>query len=151
MKLIATNKKAYHDYFIISTFEAGIMLVGQEVKSIRLGHTNLKDSFITFKDGEAYIKNMHISHYKDATLETIDEKRSRKLLLNRSEINKLIIKTKKKGFTCVPLKVYLKDNLVKIEIALAKGKHLFDKKQVLAEKDIERDTQRLLKKYKYSK
>ncbi len=151
MKLIATNKKAYHDYFIISTFEAGIMLVGQEVKSIRLGHTNLKDSFITFKDGEAYIKNMHISHYKDATLETIDEKRSRKLLLNRSEINKLIIKTKEKGFTCVPLKVYLKNNLVKIEIALAKGKHLFDKKQVLAEKDIERDTQRLLKKYKYSK
>ena len=151
MKLIATNKKAYHDYFIISTFEAGIMLVGQEVKSIRLGHTNLKDSFITFKDGEAYIKNMHISHYKDATLETIDEKRSRKLLLNRSEINKLIIKTKEKGFTCVPLKVYLKDNLVKIEIALAKGKHLFDKKQVFAEKDIERDTQRLLKKYKYSK
>lgn len=148
MKLIATNKKAYFDYFIISTYEAGIVLVGSEVKSIRLGHTNLKDSFITFSKNEAYIKNMHISTYKDATIDKIDEKRSRKLLLNKQEINKLISKTQEKGFTCVPLKIYLKDNLVKLEIALAKGKHLFDKKKSLAEKDIQRDTERELKKYR---
>lgn len=148
MKLIATNKKAYFDYFILSTYEAGISLLGSEVKSIRLGHTNLKDSFITFSKGEAYIKNMHISNYKDATIDKIDEKRSRKLLLNRSEIGKLISKTQEKGFTCVPLKIYMKDNLVKLEIALAKGKHLYDKKQALAEKDIKRDTERELKRYR---
>ena len=148
MKIIATNKKAYFDYFIISTFEAGIVLAGSEVKSIRLGHTNLKDSFITFSPNEAFIKNMHISNYKDATIDKLDEKRSRKLLLNSSEIAKLISKTQEKGFTCVPLKIYLKDNLIKIEIALAKGKHLYDKKKTLAEKDIKRETERELKKYR---
>jgi len=150
MKLIATNKKAYFDYFIISTLEAGIVLAGSEVKSIRLGHTNLKDTFITFStNGEAFIKNMHIANYKDATIDKLDERRSRKLLLNKSEINKLISKTKEKGFTCVPLKIYLKDNYVKLEIALAKGKHTYDKKETLAQKDIERDTQRQLKNYKF--
>lgn len=148
MKLIATNKKAYFDYFIISTYEAGIVLLGSEVKSIRLGHTNLKDSFITFSKNEAYIKNMHISNYKDATIDKIDEKRSRKLLLNSHEIDKLISKTQEKGFTCVPLKIYIKDNLVKLEIALAKGKHLYDKKHTLAEKDIQRETERELKRYR---
>ena len=148
MKIIATNKKACFDYFIISTFEAGIVLGGSEVKSIRLGHTNLKDSFITFSHNEAFIKNMHISNYKDATIDKLDEKRSRKLLLNSSEIAKLISKTQEKGFTCVPLKIYLKDNLIKIEIALAKGKHLYDKKKTLAEKDIKRETERELKKYR---
>ena len=148
MKIIATNKKAYFDYFIISTFEAGIVLAGSEVKSIRLGHNNLKDSFITFSHNEAFIKNMHISNYKDATIDKLDEKRSRKLLLNSSEIAKLISKTQEKGFTCVPLKIYLKDNLIKIEIALAKGKHLYDKKKTLAEKDIKRETERELKKYR---
>lgn len=148
MKLIANNKKAYFDYFIISTYEAGISLLGSEVKSIRLGHTNLKDSFITFSKNEAYIKNMHISNYKDATIDKIDEKRSRKLLLHKNEIDKLISKTQEKGFTCVPLKIYIKDSLVKLEIALAKGKHLYDKKQALAEKDIQRDTERELKRYR---
>ena len=148
MKIIANNKKANFEYFIISTYEAGIVLTGSEVKSIRLGHTSLADSFITFSKGEAFIKNMHISTYKDASFDKSDEKRSRKLLLNRSELNKLISKVKEKGFTCVPLKVYLKDQLVKIEIALAKGKHLYDKRETLAKKDIERDTQRLLKNYK---
>ena len=148
MKVITNNRKANFEYFIISTYEAGIVLTGSEVKSIRNGHTNLKDSFITFsKDSEAFIKNMHISAYKDATIDKVDEKRNRKLLLNRNEINKLISRTKEKGFTCVPLKIYLKDNLVKIEIALAKGKHLYDKKETLAKKDIERDTQRQLKNY----
>ena len=149
MKVIATNRKANFEYFIISTYEAGIVLVGSEVKSIRLGHTNLKDSFITFsKDGEAFIKNMHITNYKDATIDKIDEKRSRKLLLNKNEIKKIMTKVQEKGFTCVPLKVYLKDNYVKLEIAIAKGKHLYDKKDTLAKKDIERDTARELKKYR---
>ena len=148
MKLVTNNKKANFEYFIISTYEAGIVLSGSEVKSIRLGHCSLTDSFITFsKDGEAFIKNMHISTYKDASIDKLDEKRSRKLLLNKNEINKLISKVKEKGFTCVPLKVYFKDQFVKLEIALAKGKHLYDKKETLAKKDIERDTQRQLKYY----
>lgn len=149
MKIIATNRKANFEYFIHSTFEAGIVLEGCEVKSIRLGHTNLKDSFITFdKNGECYIKNMHISAYKDATIDKPDEKRSRKLLLNRSEIKKIMSRVQEKGFTCVPLKIYLKNNLVKIEIAIAKGKHTYDKKDTIAKRDIERDTQRQLKNYK---
>ena len=142
MKLIANNKKANFEYFIISTYEAGVVLAGSEVKSIRLGHCSLNDSFISFSKGEAYIKNMHISTYKDASFDKLDEKRSRKLLLNRHELDKLISKVKEKGFTCIPLKVYLKDQFVKIEIALAKGKHLY------AKKDIERDTQRQLKYYR---
>jgi len=149
MKIIANNRKANFEYFIISTFEAGIVLKGSEVKSIRLGHTNLQDSFITFdKNSECFIKNMHITNYKDSTIETIDEKRSRKLLLNRHEIKKIMSKVQEKGFTCIPLKVYLKDNLVKLEIAIAKGKHTYDKKDTLAKRDIERDTQRQLKNYK---
>ena len=149
MKVIANNKKANYEYFIISTFEAGIVLKGSEVKSIRLGHTNLQDTFITFdKHNECYIKNMHISNYKGETIDKLDEKRSRKLLLNAHEIKKIMTKVKEKGFTCIPLKVYLKDNLVKLEIAIAKGKHTYDKKSTLAERDIKRDTERQLKNYK---
>lgn len=149
MKIIATNRKATFEYFLISTFEAGISLKGSEVKSIRLGHTTLQDSFITFdKKGECYIKNMHITQYKDSTIDILDEKRSRKLLLNKHEIKKIMTKVQEKGFTCIPLKVYLKDNLVKLEIVIAKGKHTYDKKASLAEKDILRDTQRQLKNYK---
>lgn len=149
MKTIATNRKANFEYFVISTFEAGIVLKGSEVKSIRLGHTNLQDSFITFdKNSECFIKNMHITNYKDATIDKLDEKRSRKLLLNRQEIKKIMSKVQEKGFTCIPLKVYLKDNLVKLEIAIAKGKHTYDKKATIAQRDIERDTQRQLKNYR---
>ena len=149
MKIIANNRKANFEYFIVSTFEAGIVLKGSEVKSIRLGHTNLQDSFITFdKKSECFIKNMHITNYKDSTIDTLDEKRSRKLLLNRHEIKKIMSKVQEKGFTCIPLKVYLKDNLVKLEIAIAKGKHTYDKKDTLAKRDIERDTQRQLKNYR---
>ena len=149
MKLITNNRKAHHEYFIISSFEAGIVLKGCEVKSIRLGHTNLNDSYISFnKHGECYIKNMHITNYKDASLDKPDEKRSRKLLLNKHEIKKIMSKVQEKGFTCIPLKVYLKDSLVKLEIAIAKGKHTYDKKNTLAERDIERDTQRQLKNYR---
>ena len=149
MKLIATNKKANYEYYIISTFEAGIVLTGCEVKSIRLGLTNLQDSFITFdKRNECFIKNMHIATYKDASLDKPDEKRSRKLLLNKQEIKKIMTKVKEKGFTCIPMKVYLKDSLVKLEIAIAKGKHTYDKKDTIAKRDIERDTQRQLKNYR---
>ena len=149
MKIIANNRKANFEYFIVSTFEAGIVLKGSEVKSIRLGHTNLQDSFITFdKKSECFIKNMHITNYKDSTIDTLDEKRSRKLLLNRHEIKKIMSKVQEKGFTCIPLKVYLKDNLVKLELAIAKGKHTYDKKDTLAKRDIERDTQRQLKNYR---
>jgi SsrA-binding protein len=149
MKTIATNKKANYEYYIISTFEAGIVLTGCEVKSIRLGHISLQDSFITFdKHNECYIKNMHIATYKEASLDKPDEKRSRKLLLNRQEIKKIMTKVKEKGFTCIPMKVYLKDSLVKLEIAIAKGKHTYDKKDTIAQRDIERETQRQLKNYR---
>ena len=148
MKIIATNRKANFEYYIISTIEAGIVLVGCEVKSIRNSNVNLKDSFITFSHGEAFIHNMHIAKYADATIDKVDEKRTRKLLLSKHEIEKLGSKVLEKGFTCVPLKVYLKDNLVKLEVALAKGKHTYDKKDSIAKKDIERDTQRQLKQYK---
>lgn len=149
MKIIANNRKANFEYFIISTFEAGIVLKGSEVKSIRLGHTNLNDSFITFdKNSECYIKNMHITNYKDSTIDKLDEKRSRKLLLNKHEIKKIMSKVQEKSFTCIPLKIYLKDNHVKLEIALAKGKHTYDKKDTIAKRDIERDTQRQLKNYR---
>jgi len=149
MKIVATNRKANFEYYIISTFEAGIVLKGSEVKSIRLGHASLQDSYITFdKKSECYIKNMNIANYKDSTIDILDEKRSRKLLLNRHEIKKIMAKVQEKGFTCIPLKIYLKDNLVKLEIAIAKGKHTYDKKATLAERDIKRDTQRLLKNYR---
>lgn len=150
MKIVATNRKANFEYFIISTYEAGIVLVGSEVKSVRASNVSLKDSFITFsKDGECFIRNMHIATYKDAaTIEKIDEKRSRKLLLNKKEINKIYAKVQEKGFTCIPLKVYFKDSLVKVEIALAKGKHTYDKKDSIAERDIARDTARQIKNYR---
>lgn len=147
MKIIATNKKAYHDFFIIDTYECGIVLEGCEVKSVRLGNVNLKDSFCSISNkNEVFVKNMHIKNYEKASF-LVDEKRNRKLLLNKHEINKLSSKVKQSGFTLVPLKVYLKESLVKLEIGLAKGKHTYDKKQTLKEKDIQRDTQRMLKNY----
>ena len=149
MKIITNNKKAFHEYFILSTYEAGIVLSGCEVKSIRLGHTNLTDSFIAFdKHNECFIKNMHISTYKDATLDTPDEKRSRKLLLSKQEIKKLMAKVREKGFTCVPLKVYLKNNLVKLEIALAKGKDLHDKRNTEKEKTAKREMEKAMKNFR---
>ncbi|MBQ9791316.1 MAG: SsrA-binding protein SmpB [Clostridia bacterium] len=148
MKLIATNKKASFDYFLLETIEAGIVLVGSEVKSIRLGNVNLKDTFIVFdKNSECYLKNMYIKTYDKISFDVPDERRSRKLLLNKREINKLMSKVKEKGFTVVPTKLYFKDNKVKVEIALAKGKHTYDKKETLQNKDIERDMQRQIKRY----
>lgn len=148
MKIVATNKKAYHDYFILDTVECGIVLVGSEVKSVRLGNVNLKDSFCSItQQNEVFVKGMHIKNYEKASAFLEDEKRNRKLLLNKHEINKLATKVKQSGFTLVPLKVYLKDSLVKVEIGLAKGKHTYDKKESLKEKDIMRDTSRILKNY----
>ena len=142
MKVIALNKKARHDYFIEETIEAGIELVGTEVKSIRLGHVNLKDSYVDIKEGQAYIHGMHISPYEKGNIFNKDPLRVRKLLLHKSEIRKLLGKTKEKGMTLVPLKVYFKDSLVKVEIGLAKGKKLYDKRQDIAKKDQQREAQR---------
>lgn len=140
-KLIASNKKARHEFFIEDTYEAGIVLTGTEVKSIRLGKVNIKESYASIERGEVFITGMHISPYEQGNIHNVDPVRKRKLLLHRREIRKLIGETQQKGFTLVPLSIYLKDGLVKIEIALAKGKKLFDKRQTMAKKDAERRIQ----------
>lgn len=148
MKVVATNRKAYHDYFILDTYETGIVLQGSEVKSVRLGNINLKDSYVSVsKNNEVFVKNMYIKTYDKTTVFILDERRDRKLLLNKSEINKIFSKAKEKGMTVVPLSVYFKGQNVKLEIALAKGKHTYDKKAVLKEKDSKRELERDLKKY----
>ena len=146
MKIISTNRKAHYNYFIEQTFEAGLSLVGSEVKSIRQGHVSLTDAYVTIsKQSEMFVKNMYIKSYDKTTSFAPEEKKSRKLLLNKSEIRKLQNKVMEKGYTIVPLKIYLKGPLVKLEIALAKGKHTYNKKQELAKKDIAREVQRELK------
>ena len=133
-KLIANNKKAYHDFFIDETYEAGIELAGTEVKSLRLGQCSIKESFVSIDKGEVYIIHMHINPYEKGNIFNKDPLRKRKLLLHKSEINKLIGKTKEKGYTVVPLKVYFSGSLVKVEIGLARGKKLYDKRNDLAKK-----------------
>ena len=142
MKLIANNKKAYHDYFILETYEAGIALHGTEVKSLRMGKCSIKEAFIRVENEEVYVYGMHISPYEKGNIFNKDPLRDRKLLLHKSEIRKLLGKTKEKGMTLVPLKVYFKDSLVKVEIGLAKGKKLYDKRQDIAKKDQQREAQR---------
>nr|WP_296266017.1 SsrA-binding protein SmpB [uncultured Merdimonas sp.] len=141
-KLIANNKKAHHDYFILETYEAGIALHGTEVKSLRMGKCSIKEAFIRVENEEVYIYGMHISPYEKGNIFNKDPLRVRKLLLHKYEIRKLLGKTKEKGMTLVPLKVYLKDSLVKVEIGLAKGKKLYDKRQDIAKKDQQREAQR---------
>lgn len=141
-RLIANNKKAYHDYFIEDTYEAGIELAGTEVKSMRMGKCSIKESFIRIENGEVFIYGMHISPYEKGNIFNKDPLRVRKLLMHKSEINKLIGKTKEKGMAIVPLKVYFKGSLVKVEIGLAKGKKLYDKRQDIAKKDQKREAQR---------
>lgn len=141
-RLIANNKKAYHDYFIEDTYEAGIELAGTEVKSMRMGKCSIKESFIRIENGEVFIYGMHISPYEKGNIFNKDPLRVRKLLLHKSEINKLIGKTKEKGMAIVPLKVYFKGSLVKVEIGLAKGKKLYDKRQDIAKKDQRREAER---------
>ncbi len=141
-KLIANNKKAYHDYFIEDKYEAGIALAGTEVKSLRMGKCSLKESFIRVEKGEVWIYNMHISPYEKGNIFNKDPLRVRKLLLNRGEINKIEGKMTQKGYTIVPLQVYFKGSLVKLEIALAKGKKLYDKRDDIAKKDMRRESER---------
>ena len=142
VKLIANNKKAYHDYFIDETYEAGISLAGTEVKSVRMGKCSVKEAFIKVEKGEVYVYGMHISPYEKGNIFNKDPLRVRKLLLHRSEINKIGGKIAEKGYTMVPLKVYLKGSLVKVEIGLARGKKLYDKRQDIAKKDQKREAER---------
>ncbi len=148
IKIVASNKKAYHDYFIDSTYETGIVLVGSEVKSIRLGGVNLKDSFCIIKNGEVFILNMHVSPYEKGSYFNEDPRRTRKLLMKRAEIDKLLGKVSAKGYTLVPTKIYFKGGLVKVEVGLARGKELHDKRDSIKEKDMKRDLQRQLKNYR---
>ena len=144
-KLIANNKKAYHDYFIEEKYEAGIVLHGTEVKSLRLGQCSIKEAFISIDDGEIYIQRMHINPYEKGNIFNKDPLRKRKLLLHKTEINKIFGKSKEKGYTIVPLKVYFSGSLVKLEIALARGKKLYDKRDTIAQKDQQREAQREFK------
>ena len=141
-KQIAGNRKAFQDYFVEDKYEAGIELAGTEVKSIRMGNVNLKDAFCTIKDGQMTLNGMHVSPYEKGNIFNKDPLCVRKLLLHKSEINKLIGKTKEKGMAIVPLKVYFKGSLVKVEIGLAKGKKLYDKRQDIAKKDQKREAER---------
>lgn len=141
-RLIANNKKAYHDYFIEDKYEAGIVLHGTEVKSLRMGKCSIKESFIHADHGEIYIEHMHIAPYEKGNIFNKDPLRVRKLLLHRYEINKLMGKIREKGYTMVPLKVYFSGSLVKVEMGLARGKKLYDKRQDIAKKDMRREAER---------
>ena len=147
MKVIATNKKAYHDFEILEKYEAGLVLEGSEVKAIRAGRVNLRDSFVKFVKGEPFVFGMHISHLESANPHfKPDEKRPRKLLLHKKEINKLLGKTSEKGYTVVPLRLYFnRKNIAKLEIGLAKGKTLHDKRESLKKKIMEREAQAAMK------
>ena len=145
IKLIANNKKAYHDYFIEEKYEAGISLMGTEVKSLRMGNCSIIECFIRIEKNEVYIYGMHISPYEKGNIFNKDPLRIRKLLLHKSEINKINGKISIKGYTLVPLQVYLKGSLVKVEIGLAKGKKLYDKRQDIAKKDQIRESERKFK------
>ncbi|NLK75589.1 MAG: SsrA-binding protein SmpB [Clostridiales bacterium] len=144
-KLIANNKKAYYDYFIEDKYEAGIVLHGTEVKSLRLGKCSIKESFIRIENSEVFIYNMHISPYEKGNIFNRDPLRVRKLLLHKSQINKIAGQLVQKGYTLVPLQVYIKENLVKLEIGLARGKKLYDKRQEIAKKDQRREAEKEFK------
>ena len=145
MKLVANNKKAYHDYFVDEKIEAGLVLHGTEVKSLRLGKCSIKEAFIRIEDGEMYVYGMHISPYEKGNIFNKDPLRVKKLLLHKSEINKLFGKMKEKGFTIVPLQLYFKDGRAKMEIGLCRGKKLYDKRQDIAKKDQNREAQKEFK------
>ncbi len=146
MKLVTQNKKARHDYRILDSFEAGIVLLGTEVKSLREGRANLRDSFAVIEDGEVILKGLHISAYSRTSDTKLDPRRDRKLLLNRSEIRRLIGKVKEKGLTLVALKIYFNERgLAKVEIGLAKGKRQYDKRHDIAERDAKREVDRAMK------
>ena len=146
VKTIAVNKSASFEYFIEDRYQAGIVLEGAEVKSLRAGKASLGESFCEIRAGEVFLKNMHIALYdKSGAFSTRDSRRERKLLLNRMEISKIVGKVNERGYTLVPLKIYFKDALVKVEVALCKGKHTYDKKRTLAERDQKRALERAVK------
>jgi len=145
VKIVASNPKAFHDYFIEDRYEAGIVLTGSEIKSVREGRVNLRDSFVLIKDGEAWLMNAHIAPYKQAGRENHDPRRPRKLLLHRYQINRLMGRVQEKGYTIVPLQMYIKGRWAKVEIALARGKKLYDKRRAIAEREAERRIRRALR------
>ena len=145
MKLVANNKKAYHDYFIEEKTECGIALHGTEVKSLRMGKCSIKEAFIRIENGEVFVYGMHISPYEKGNIFNKDPLRVKKLLLHKQEIIKLLGKIKEKGYTLVPLQVYFKDGKAKVEIGLARGKKLYDKREDIAKKDARRETEREFK------
>ena len=144
-KIIAQNKKAYHDFFVDETYEAGIALFGTEVKSIRNGSVNLKDSYCYVENGELFASGIHVSPYEKGNIFNKDPMRIKKLLMHKYEINKLNGKLQQKGLTLVPLQVYLKGGLVKVEVGLARGKKLYDKRESLAKKDMKREAEKEFK------
>ena len=148
-KVICTNRAANHEYFILDRLEAGIVLEGGEVKSLRLGNVNLKDSFCVISGGELFIKNMHIALYdKSGAFNTKDSRRDRKLLMHKNEIIKVGAKITQKGLTLVPLKLYFKQSIIKMELGVCQGKHTYDKKRSIMEKDVNREKDRELKNYR---
>ncbi|MGN1156612.1 MAG: SsrA-binding protein SmpB [Agathobacter sp.] len=142
IKLIANNKKAYHDYFIDETYEAGVSLHGTEVKSVRMGKCSVKEAFVRIENGEVIAYGLHISPYEKGNIFNKDPLRPKKLLLHKYEINKIAGKIKEKGYTLIPLKVYFKGSLIKVELGLARGKKLYDKRQDIAKKDQRREAER---------
>ncbi len=147
VKQVATNRKAYHDYFLEDTYEAGIVLTGTEIKSVRAARVNLRDGFVQLRNGEAWLVNVHISPYDFGNRENHEPRRERKLLLHRQEIRKLQGKVAERGWTIVPLRMYLKNGRAKVEIALVRGKRLYDKKDAIAERDANRDLRRAIKEW----
>ncbi|MBQ0028280.1 MAG: SsrA-binding protein SmpB [Lachnospiraceae bacterium] len=145
MKLVANNKKAFHDYFVDEKYETGLVLHGTEVKSLRLGQCSIKEAFVRIENGEVWIYGMHISPYEKGNIFNKDPMRPKKLLMHKSEINKLLGKIKEKGFTLVPLQVYFKDGRAKLEIGLCRGKKLYDKRADIAKRDIQREAEREFK------
>ena len=145
VRVVTENRKAYHDYFIEETHEAGIVLVGTEVKSLRAGKVNLKDSFAQIEKGEMFLYNVHISPYDPGNRFNVDPLRPRKLLLHKREVNRLLGKVKQQGMTLIPLKIYFKKGRAKVELALAKGKKVYDKRRVMAERDAQREMARALR------
>lgn len=146
MKLVADNKKARFDFEILETYEAGVVLRGSEVKSIRKGSVNLKDAYVSFIGDEAFLQNAHISVYQASSYNNHEPERLRKLLLNRNELNKIIAKTRERGLSCIPLKIYFKEGRIKLEIALCKGKKSHDKRDAIKKRDVDRETQSAMKK-----
>jgi len=148
-KIIATNRKARHEYHIIDSIEAGLVLLGSEVKSLREGKANISDCYARIKNGELWVVGMHITQYKQDTIQNLDPVRDRKLLLHKSEIKKLVRRIEEKGMTLIPLRLYFKKNIAKLELGIVRGKRQYDKKAAIAQKDLERDMEREQKKYKY--